>query len=151
MDEFTEVYDTRTGLKQRVPAAWLGDPVLGRFIVKTPSQRALDGELGQAPTDESTVKDIRAFAAEADIDVTGLTKKDDLLAAVRAVVGTDPLPEPAADQGVAVEAAVVGGDVETPAGETPAGDAPPATSTTPAAAPADGNSPTPTETPAAGA
>lgn len=92
MDEFTEVYDTRTGLKQRVPAAWLDDPILGRFIKKTPSQRAADGELGHAPTEESSVRAIRKFAEAAEIDVTGLTEKGELLAAVHVVVGPDPLP-----------------------------------------------------------
>ena len=143
-DEFTQVYDTRTGTKQRVPTHWLGDPVLGRFIKKTPSQRALDGELGPAPTDESTVKEIRAFAEDADIDVTGLAVKAELLDAVRAVVGNDPLPEPAADEGVAVQDPGAGADIDTPAGQTP----PVALSTDPAAAPADDDT---TETPAAGA
>lgn len=122
--DFTEVYDTRTGAKQRVPADWLGDAVLGRFIKKTPSQRALDGELGPAPTEDSTVKEIKAFADEADIDVTGLKKHAELLGAVRAVVGTDPLPDAAADQGVAVESDPVGTGVETPAGQAPPATAP---------------------------
>lgn len=43
MDEFAEVYDTRTGIKSRVPRHWVGDPVLGRFIAVTAEQRELDG------------------------------------------------------------------------------------------------------------
>jgi hypothetical protein len=117
MADFTEVHDTRTGLKQRVPTVWLDDPILGRFIKKTPSQRALDGELGQAPTEDSTVPQIRKFAEAAEIDITGLAKKDELLAAVRAVVGTDPLPVGVDASGVAVQPDPVGADVETPAGE----------------------------------
>ncbi|MBA2952111.1 hypothetical protein GON03_19030 [Nocardioides sp. MAH-18] len=139
MSDFVEVVDTRTDLKQRVPAHWIGDPVLGRFIEKTPSQRALDGDLGPAPTEESTVKEIKAFAEKAGIDTTGLKKHDELLEAVRAVVGTDPLPEPHADQDV---------DVEQPSGLTegqpPAG----GQATDSAAASAAGGT---TETPAAGA
>lgn len=120
MSEFSDVVDTRTGAKQRVPTEWLTHPIHGRFINKTPSQRALDGELGQAPSDDSTVTDIRAFAKDADIDVSGLTKKADLLDAVRAVIGTEPLPEPAADAGVSVESDLPGTDLDTPAGAPPA-------------------------------
>lgn len=43
MDGFTEVYDTRTGVKHRVPRDWVGHPVLGRFIKVTPQQREADG------------------------------------------------------------------------------------------------------------
>ncbi len=87
-DNFTEVYDKTSGAKQRVPAEWLDHPVLGRNIAKTPTQRALDGEIGAPPTAASTVAEIRQFAADAEIDVTGLTVKPELLAAVNAAVGT---------------------------------------------------------------
>lgn len=115
-DGFVDVYDVNTGIKQRVPAHFLDDPVLGRNIKKTPSQRALDGELGQAPTADSTVAEIRAFAEDAEIDVTGLRKHDELLAAVQAVVGTDPLPEPVPAGDVAV---MLEGDIDAPAGTPP--------------------------------
>lgn len=116
MTRFVDVYNPDTGIKQSVPEHFLDDPVLGRNLRKTPAQRALDGELGQAPTSESTIPEIKAFAADAEIDLAGLSRKDDLLAAVRAVVGTDPLPEPvpAGDVDVLPET-----DVEAPAGMRP--------------------------------
>lgn len=120
MSEFSDVLDVRTGAKQRVPTEWLTHPLLGRHIKKTPAQRALDGELGHAPTDDSTVAEIRSFADNAGIDLTGLKKKPELLDAVRAVIGTDPLPEPTADQDVAVVSDPPGTDLDTPAGAPPA-------------------------------
>ncbi len=89
MDGFTEAYDTRTGLKHRVPPEWVGDPIVGRFLKKTPSQRRLDGELGQLPTQDSTIPEIRDFAEIAEIDLAGLSKKDELLSAVLAAAGDD--------------------------------------------------------------
>lgn len=102
MTRFVDAYNPETGIKQSVPEHFLDDPILGRSLRKTPSQRALDGELGQAPTDESTIAEIRDFANEAEIDLAGLTRKPDLLGAVQAVVGTDPLPEPVPAGDVAV-------------------------------------------------
>ncbi len=117
MTRFVDAYNPATGIKQSVPEHFLDDPVLGRTLRKTPSQRALDGELGPAPTVDSTVPEIRAFAQAADVDVTGLSRKDELLAAVLAVVGTEPLPEPT-PTGVVVDV-MPEGDVETPAGVDP--------------------------------
>lgn len=42
MDGFVDVYVRATGAKQRVPAAWLTHPVLGRPFSRTPRQRAAD-------------------------------------------------------------------------------------------------------------
>lgn len=89
IDGMVEAYDTRTGVVHRVPPHFLGDPMVGRFLVKTPGQRVLDGEL-QPPTAESKAEEIRDFAAAADIDVTGLRKKDELLDAVNAALGVGP-------------------------------------------------------------
>lgn len=103
IDGFVEAYDTRTGSKLRVPPDFIGDPIVGRFLKKTPSQRALDGELPPLPDQESTVAEIRGFAAEAEIDVTGLKKHDELLDAVLAAAGeeavlpTEPDPNTPAD------------------------------------------------------
>lgn len=117
---FVDVYDVNTGIKQRIPAHFLADPILGRHFKKAPSQRALDGELGQAPTADSTVLEIRKFAEDAEIDVTGLSRKDDLLDAIRSVVGAAPLPKPtpAGDVDVMPE-----GDVEVVAGTPTSTDA----------------------------
>ncbi|GEP38889.1 hypothetical protein NPS01_25520 [Nocardioides psychrotolerans] len=133
MDGFTEVYDTRTGFKQRVPQGWLADPVLGRLIKKSPSQRALDGEIGPAPTADSTVPEIREFAKSAEIDLGGATKKDELLAAVQAVIGTDPLPvDTAAATDVAVVTLPVGQAVDSPVGAPTSTDPAPGSGETPA-------------------
>lgn len=114
MSRFVDVYNPETGIKQSVPEHFLDDPILGRNLRKTPSQRALDGELGQAPTADSTIADIRVFADEAEIDVTGLSLKAELLERVQTVVGTDPLPEPVPAGDVDVEA---DSDIDSPAGE----------------------------------
>lgn len=116
MSRFIDVYNPETGIKQSVPEHFLDDPILGRSLRKTPQQRALDGELGQAPTADSTIAEIREFADEAEIDVNGLRKHDELLGAVQAVVGTDPLPEPVPAGEVAV---VTDTDPELAAGEIP--------------------------------
>jgi hypothetical protein len=120
MSRFVDVFNPETGIKQSVPEHFLDDPILGRSLRKTPSQRALDGELGQAPTADSTIAEIKAFADEAEIDVAGLRKHDELLSAVQAVVGTDPLPEPVPAGDVDV---LPGGDIELGAGVTDTGDA----------------------------
>lgn len=92
LDGMTEVYDTRTGVPHRVPPHFLDDPILGRFLAKTPAQRLLDGDLGDRPTIASSVAEIRAFAETAGIDVTGLKSKDDLLEAVTVALGGEGLP-----------------------------------------------------------
>lgn len=113
---FVDAYNPETGIKQSVPEHFLDDPILGRNLRKTPSQLALDGELGQAPTEDSTIEEIREFADSADIDLTGLTRKAELLGAVQAVVGTDPLPEPVPAGDVDV---MPDGDIEAAAGAVP--------------------------------
>jgi hypothetical protein len=42
MNRFVDVYDTRTGRKHRVPEHLLTLPRPGRFLRKTPRQRARD-------------------------------------------------------------------------------------------------------------
>lgn len=83
--DFTEVYSLTTGRKQRVPVIWLDDPVLGRDFRKTPSQRELDGELGERPRQDSTVEEIDEYADAAGIDLPSKANKDARLAAVEAV------------------------------------------------------------------
>jgi hypothetical protein len=85
MDDFVDVYAVATGRKQRVPRHFLADPVLGRGIRLTPSQRELDGDLGPRPTQDSKVPEIDKYADKAGIDLTGLSTKDEKLSAVEAV------------------------------------------------------------------
>lgn len=40
--EWVDVYGTATGIKQTVPAWWLGHPVLGADIRKTPLTKAAE-------------------------------------------------------------------------------------------------------------
>lgn len=87
-DGFLDAYDTRTGLIHRVPRDWIGDPVCGRFLKKTPSQRVLDGEL-QPPGEDATAGELRDFAAAADLDVAGLRSKGELAAVVNAALDDD--------------------------------------------------------------
>lgn len=140
MDNFVEVVDTNTGITQRVPREWLGDPVLGRFIAKTPNQRALDGELGQVPDEDATIDDLRNFAKDADIDLGGAKKKADIRGRILEQVGGEQLPDP---QPPGVDVEVGSGPVEPldrPAGvgdatvaDTTSTDADPATAETPSA------------------
>jgi hypothetical protein len=89
MDDFTEVYDTRTGATTRVPRHWVGDPVLGRHIAVTADQRALDGA--------------RAAQEQADAD-----------AAAEASAAADMAETTVPDESVAVEVPV---EVERPTEE----------------------------------
>lgn len=77
---FVSAFSTTTGEKQRVPAHWLEDPVLGGQFRKTPSQEAADQTL--SPFDAYTVPQLQEYAAQHDIDVSGLTRKAELVAAV---------------------------------------------------------------------
>lgn len=86
-NEFTEAYSLTTGVKQRIPAHWLEDPVLGRDFRKTPTQRELDGELGPRPSEASTVKEIEKYAEKAGIEIDSSAKKSDQLTAIEAAFG----------------------------------------------------------------
>ena len=80
-DGFVEVVDERTSYVSRVPAEWLDDPRLGRFIKKTNAQLALDHEL-PAPPSDATKDDLFAYAASAGVDTEGLRTKADVLDAL---------------------------------------------------------------------
>jgi hypothetical protein len=85
VNDFVDVYVVATRRKQRVPRHFLDDPVLGRGIRLTPSQRELDGDLGPRPTQDSTVPEIEKYARKAGIDLTGATDKTAKLTAIEAV------------------------------------------------------------------
>lgn len=107
IDGFVEVYGP-SGLKQRVPEHFLDDPVLGKDLRKTPSQRFLDGEtdvevpiegdvdplvdpvppLLTPPTSESTPEEIRAFAEQEGIDLGNAKRADAMLAAVNTALNS---------------------------------------------------------------
>ena len=123
MDDFIDVYAVTTGAKQRVPRDWIGHPVLGAGIRKTPAQRALDGDIPSAPTSDATAKDIKAYADAAGIDIKGM-RAEEILQAVQdldhapAVMVADPVAElpPADDTAVDTQDT---GDTGSP-DETPA-------------------------------
>lgn len=87
LSDFVDAYSITTGAKQRIPRHWIGDPVLGRDFRKTPSQRELDGELGPRPLGDASGKDIAAFAAAADVDLSGAKTNADKLVAIEAAFG----------------------------------------------------------------
>ena len=53
MDGFVDVYVKATGAKQRVPAHFIGHPVLGRPFSKTPRQQAADTKAAKATPTEA--------------------------------------------------------------------------------------------------
>lgn len=120
MDGFTEVYDTRTGLKHRVPPEWVGDPIIGRFLKKTPTQRRLDGELGDLPTRDSSIEEIREYAEVAEVDVTGLKKKDELLDAVLGTAGDEAVLPTEPDPNIPVDLDTPDPDADPASDQTPA-------------------------------
>jgi hypothetical protein len=94
---FVDVYSLTTKQKQRVPRAWLDDPVLGRDFRKTPSQRELDGELPPRPPGDAKGQEIAEFAEAAGIDLSGIKKNDDKLVAIEQAMGSAAVQEHVAD------------------------------------------------------
>lgn len=70
------------GAKQLVPGAWLaeGHPFAAQFRL-TPSARQR-AERTTEPSDSWTVAQLRDFADQAHIDLTGITTKADVLSAI---------------------------------------------------------------------
>jgi hypothetical protein len=83
MDDFTEVYDIRTGIKTRVPRDWVGHPVLGRHIAVTAGQRELDG--ARAAQEQADAEEAAAAAEMAEPTVP-----DDSVAVAVPVVAERP-------------------------------------------------------------
>ncbi|WKN47149.1 hypothetical protein [Nocardioides sp. Arc9.136] len=97
MDGFVTAYSETTGLKQRVPAHFIGHPVLGRGLRKTPRQIAGQAYPDGDPTTDWKVAQLEAYAAEHDINLTGATTKaesvaliTEALAATQNPTGTPP-------------------------------------------------------------
>lgn len=147
---FAEAYSLSTGRRQTIPRHWIGDPVLGLDFALTPGQRELDGDLGPRPRQDSTIKEIEAYADAAGVDLAGASGKDEKLAAVEAVFGPGEVQEGLLEVEPAVEAldpdadpVVAPSDVDTAPGTSPNdGDQPPAES--------DSAEPDTTETPGDG-
>lgn len=85
---FVDVYAVTTGTKQRIPAAWLDHPVLGRQFRKTPSSTA---PKTSSPFAAKTVDELKEYAAQHHVDVAGLNTKADLVAAVS--TPNEPAPD----------------------------------------------------------
>lgn len=103
-DEFTEVYDTRTGFTSRVPKHWVGDPVLGRFIQVTAEQRELDG--ARAAQEQADAEEAEAAAAA---EMAETTVPDDSVAVEVPVVAERPDEEWTAER---IKAYADGADID---------------------------------------
>jgi hypothetical protein len=78
MEDFTEVVDTATGIKQSVPTEWLDHPILGRNLILPPSVLAKT----DLPNEKWSKARIEDFAAAHDIDLTDATTKADMVARI---------------------------------------------------------------------
>ncbi len=56
MSRFIEAYVVATGVKVRVPRAWVDHPVLWQGLRKTPSDRARDAALSEAKGQTDTIE-----------------------------------------------------------------------------------------------
>ena len=83
MSDFTHARNSR-GEIQRVPRRWLDDghPFAGQFT-QTPSAKQEEGRSSD-PDESWTVPQLRHEAERVGIDLTGLTKKPDILSAISA-------------------------------------------------------------------
>lgn len=97
--KFVQAYSKATGRIHSVPEHFIGHPKLGRDLELTPRQAAVDVTGTPDLPDESwTVVQLRAYAAEQDVDLDGATRKDDVLAAIEAYLASlsDLTPTPVA-------------------------------------------------------
>lgn len=117
MDEFVDVTVKATGALQRVPRIWLDDPILGRHFERTATQRALDGEPEARPDKSWTGAHLKEFAASLGVDLTGVDRKADMLAAVTNVLDD---VAPVAATASTVEETPTSPDANQAADETPA-------------------------------
>lgn len=84
---------TRTGQVRQVPEHWIGHPTLGVGLsLEAPAPAAPEPALT-----DLTVDKLRDFAAAVSADMTGLTKKADIIAAIEAVNTTEQPPAPVGD------------------------------------------------------
>jgi hypothetical protein len=78
VEDFTEVVDKTTGIKQSVPTGWLDHPILGRNLELPPSVLATS----EVPNESWRKALIEDFAAEHGIDLTGATTKAEMVARI---------------------------------------------------------------------
>jgi hypothetical protein len=77
-----DAYDTRTGEVRQVPEHWIGHPTLGATLsTEPPAPPDPEPTLG-----DLTVNELREHAAAIGVDLTGLTKKADIVAAIETEV-----------------------------------------------------------------
>ena len=78
-EKMVEAYDTRTGKKigKRVPKNWLE---IFPYLSTTPKNGAASHSA--TPSNDWTVKDLRSYADDHDIDLTGASTKAEILAAL---------------------------------------------------------------------
>lgn len=83
MAPLIDAYDTRTGLKRRVPRAWVGHPKLGRHLsAEPPTTAAAPPARGGTPDESWTVPQLRSHATSTGVDLTGATTKAEILSAL---------------------------------------------------------------------
>lgn len=83
-----DAYDTRTGQVRQVPEHWIGHPTLGVGLSpEAPAPAAPEPGLS-----DLTVDKLRDHAAAIGADLTGLTKKADIVAAIEATTKQPPAP-----------------------------------------------------------
>ena len=80
-----DAYDTRTGQVRQVPEHWIGHPTLGVGL-------SLEAPAPVPALADLTVNQLRDFAAAVSADMTGLTKKADIVAAIEATTEQPPAP-----------------------------------------------------------
>lgn len=83
MTDFVTVIVEATGRQQRVPAHYLDNPVLSRGLTRPPQVAEVD-KLAGTPDETWTVPQLTEHAKAHGIDLTGVTRKPDVLAAIAA-------------------------------------------------------------------
>lgn len=88
MTKFVTAYSRSTGQKQRIPESWLDHEVLGKDFRRTPSDEARQQALADGPSDVWTVAELTEYATQHGIDLSGASRKADILAAIHATTST---------------------------------------------------------------
>lgn len=90
-----DAYDTRTGEVRQVPEHWIGHPIHGATLSLAPPE-----PVPAEPTlDDRKIPELREIAATIGADLTGLTKKTDIVAAIEAREAEAPTDQPSTPVG----------------------------------------------------